>query len=523
LIVFGGLVLLPERASRVLLRLVALVTLLTWAYSTFLYGQYGQLDGSQLRIDVWTWLAALQLVVLGLATFLLARVEIRIARSLIYLVFVVGAVATGMASLQVGEKLGKNSEPGFHSGMTELSPTRNVIHVVLDSLRSDVFLAAIQRDPTLNEHFDGFTVFRGASSVYPSTELSLPMLITGEIYRNERPKKQFRDALRTRDFGIKQLRGLGFALDAYTLCDGIIRACTQIRSDVMSDVPRLSDLLYLLDIQLFKSVPDLLKPWVYDRGNWFLLSRIRVVDAYAAMLPGLGHLVFTRFVDELSVSDDPSPRYKLFHSMVTHRPMILDAHCNPVPRDQLGTVDEVTFAGCGIRHVSRLLEKLKVLGVYDTSMIVLSSDHGAGFRDGELRDEFRARGIDDGVLGLASAMLAVKPYDSRGKLGISDAQASLRDIPLVILDANGIHGSGGVNQPRFPAWNFLDGDPTFSRTREFLQYKWSHDDWRNPWLPAITIYEISGDIMDSSSWAVVEDPLEAAGARPSEGNRAPSE
>lgn len=60
LIVIAGIVLilllvllgaLPKKLSRIFVRVITLVTLVSWFFSSFLYGDYGNLDGKELKIE----------------------------------------------------------------------------------------------------------------------------------------------------------------------------------------------------------------------------------------------------------------------------------------------------------------------------------------------------------------------------------------------------------------------------------------------------------------------------------------
>ena len=95
-----------------------------------------------------------------------------------------------------------------------------------------------------------------------------------------------------------------------------------------------------------------------------------------------------------------------------------------------------------LSHFVTLLETLKRLGIYDQTMIVLSSDHGDHWQGHQFDIEaFESRGITKRMLTRASAALAIKPFGARGPLAVSQAPVSLRDIPATILAAHGLNPS----------------------------------------------------------------------------------
>jgi len=495
------MIVLPEKLSRIFVRAIVLITLGSWFFSSFLYGDYGQLDGQELSISSWSWLVIFQLIVLIAMVLFVVKVKISAVAKVIYFVFLAGLFTSAFGILNLEENTYQNDKKGFHSGMTALSPEKNVLHVVLDTLQTDLFKSVIQNDLSLKSKFEGFIFFEDTLSVYRSTEMSIPMLISGEIYRNRQPKDEFLRRIKKQKLGVKKLENIGYKLDAHGGCS-LITPCTYLSPQVVDKEGIYSEILLLLDIYLFKSVPDWLKPSIYNKGDWLLLKSINanLNDYLRAQHVGLGHLLFLKFVKELEVDEDPVPRYKFFHSLVTHDPLKLDADCNIVPQDKVFGFSRVEFVTCGIRHFAKLLDKLKALGVYDNTMIILSADHGAGYRNDDFDVvAFSERGISSRILGFASATMLIKPFNRRGDMKISEAQVSLRDIPKTILAANDIAVEDDPHDA-FPARDALNIAAEAEREREYLHYEWKRIYRGEPKLPPITLYAINGNIKDSLSW-----------------------
>ena len=75
--------------------------------------------------------------------------------------------------------------------MFEFSKEQNVIILVLDAFRSDIFQEIIDEDDEYREMFDGFTYYRNAAGGYPHTDASIPLILTGEYYDNSIPRSEF--------------------------------------------------------------------------------------------------------------------------------------------------------------------------------------------------------------------------------------------------------------------------------------------------------------------------------------------
>jgi hypothetical protein len=497
-VVFLLLRLSPRPLQGALVRTLAFLAIGAWSVSNFLYGDYGRLDGTPLEIDPWSSLTLLQSAVLLILLVMVVKVSIDNLFKLITAVFVIG-LASGIHGLYTIQDSEQEEAPTeFPRGLTEFSPSRNVIHVVLDELGSGSFRQILETDDDLKQAFDGFTVFTDTLSVFPSTEMSIIALMTGEVYRNEEPKRDFIRRIGRQNLGVERLEGLGYELHSHTRCQlGVVRDCTMVNSRLLTEDVVDIEALQLLDIFMFKSVPDYMKPDIYNEEKWLLLD-LSDRNAYLKFQSGVAHLLFEKFLDEIAVSDSDEPRYKFFHSMVTHAPMDLDVYCNVVQEENRRHVTRIGFKKCGVRHFASLLHRLRELGVYDQTMIVLSSDHGDYWKgDRENLDEFEARGISWRVATKSQATLAVKPFDARGPVVMSRAQVSLRDVAATIFAAVGLDSDPRASPGARDVFSVGEEE---IREREYLHYVWEHEYWAKEVLPPLTVFKVRGNSRDPGSW-----------------------
>ena len=135
---------------------------------------------------------------------------------------------------------------------------------------------------------------------------------------------------------------------------------------------------------------------------------------------------------------------------------------------QRSEIAESEFVKCGLGHVVALLDKLKKLGIYDKTMIVLSSDHGDYWIDESVDvDKFESHGIPTAMFTRASSTLAIKPFGARGLVVTTQAPVLLRDIPHTILAANGLEQEVSINASS-ETRDVFSVSPTEDREREFL-------------------------------------------------------
>ena len=76
-----------------------------------------------------------------------------------------------------------DAEDPMLGSVLELSPERNVIILLVDTLQSDIFEELVNENPELKRELPGFTYFRNSSGLFPYTHLSIRALLTGAHYR----------------------------------------------------------------------------------------------------------------------------------------------------------------------------------------------------------------------------------------------------------------------------------------------------------------------------------------------------
>jgi len=141
------------------------------------------------------------------------------------------------------------------------------------------------------------------------------------------------------------------------------------------------------------------------------------------------------------------------------------------------------------RYITRMfldfLERLKELDLYDSSLILLHGDHGAGFN--------RAGGSPaQRRISWMSALMLIKPAHPHGPLEVSRAQTSLTDIPATVL------GTLGIEHP-YPGDSMLELDPRMDRVRSVAQVP-----DQSAKEPIVHRWVVEGSSSDSTSWRQLE-------------------
>ena len=278
----------------------------------------------------------------------------------------------------------------LHESM-RLSAEQNVLVISLDGLQGHIASGLLRDNAEMAEVFRDFTLFENVVSQSPATEAS----IVGEL------------------FGVRDYKALGDSLD------DVISELEQL--GLVSEIPllRVEDAYqrgYLFGKRM--QIPHSGAGLAADSVEFLKFALVRVATRYVADNRVSNH-VFGRLVDLLSREDgeklagrlrnhagpswdkpyiteigefdafvdrlavgDKRTSYRYLHFSFTHFPVDFDRSCTYRSEDaqwfranqnSVGLENETI---CAFIKLGEFLEKLKKLGIYDNSLVVLKSDHG---------------------------------------------------------------------------------------------------------------------------------------------------
>ena len=177
------------------------VGVLLWAQGNLLLADYGLLDGGGLAWHHTAWRtpfeAGLWVCVLLVAVVFADRVARVAPVACVALVTLqatvllvpVGRVATLDAPPTTATETAWRLPP---PEIYELSSTRNLIHIVLDTFPSRTFVDILDADrPAFDRDWPGFTFFANHLGAHSSTFFSMPAMLSGVAFRNEMPFDEF--------------------------------------------------------------------------------------------------------------------------------------------------------------------------------------------------------------------------------------------------------------------------------------------------------------------------------------------
>ena len=440
-------IVMPARWFRRYVAGLCAVGVLLWVQGNLLLADYGLLDGGGLDLASHVWRtpfeASVWVCVLLLAVVFankVARVApvasvVLVTLQATVLVIPVGRVATAdVPPTATAETTWRLPPPAIY----ELSGTRNLIHIVLDTFPSRTFVDILDADrPAFDRDWPGFTFFANHLGTHRTTLGSMPAMLSGVDYRNELPFPEFRTrhpsvfhTLGQQGYQLRSLtaRGHGHLNPAFPGVDDAIRY------DIPNPYGSYRDYVdvaaaQLLDLSLFRHAPHVFKPHIYHDGRWFFQQRIasrRGPEATARR--AFGDVVFLREFANLVTQGNEVPVYTLLHVLTPHFAVVTDADCAYAPKSAPIQEDFANQARCALSVVRTLLQRLRDLDLYDRSAIIVTSDHGTDLTWIEPENEHPLRGMRSpaGVTlpwieSYATPLLLVKPFAAHGPLQTSYA------------------------------------------------------------------------------------------------------
>lgn len=504
---------LPEKAYRLFTSVLMALGILVWLQTNLLVWKYGLLDGQGIDWSKGIWRgfvdSFLWVLILSTAGLFYRRIY-RIATSASVIMLCAQFIFLGLTSIH-NPGLWKNNPLQRMADVMpdkayDFSQTHNVIHVVLDAFQSDLFQEIIETNP---DHYfnrmEGFTFFTDALGSFPTTYMSVPAFLSGRNYSNKIPMPVFLKKTLKGNTIVSAVLKSGYEVD---LAVGPNEYCMAPHSNcfkisLLRDIPiqhRIkSSGLFMLDLVLFRCTPHYVKKYVYNNQLWMFQQLFGLPDDNRLFF--FEHQAFLRELTKKMTKDRTNPVYKLVHLLSTHPPIVVNedgeyaGEILPNTRKNMKIQLKVV-----LDDLLEFFETLKSAGIYDSSLIILHSDHGAGHKaemngaNPELEEADFGKWELPNLAGSALVLMAIKPPGSKGLLKPSAAQVSLTDIPSTISAIMGL-------DQEFPAQSVYEIDPNNNRKRKFFYYKWKHENWQSDYFDRLDEFIIKGSVYDKASWS----------------------
>ena len=464
LVMFLLLCLFRGKLLSIICALIMGISFYLWFNGSFVDWNLGVLDGSQINWSGLITQGRIELALLALflvcAMFFHRKIMAKASKICAFLLLVQFLnisyllITTPSARIIGDTRIPHSAAVAAHS--FSFSAQQNAIVIVLDSFENYVFdaIAAMANGIDIDHIFRDFTYFRNTTAGFPTTMPTIPMLLHGRMYSNEDgPFSAFQNRVMNENSLPLLLQNNGFDIVMSEIASRFGHFEPILQKDYITTMKYWWDIFRadVFFISLIRKAPLL--------GKKILLEEAFFMDAlHRWMYNDIKY--FYNFINTAN-NNNPSPTFRFHHLWGIHPPYSLTRDVT-LRRGNYSS-NAMLEQGIGyLKIVEKFLEKLRTIGVYDNSIIVICADHGKGGHH------------------MSLPLLLIKPINATGeKMSVSLAPAALSDIPKTIAE-----------NLRLP--NDLPGVDVFSleesdqRVRYFYYYTWNQAYWQKDMLPPIT-------------------------------------
>ncbi|WP_375202109.1 sulfatase-like hydrolase/transferase [Hyphococcus sp.] len=477
---------LPQQPLRIAAAVFAVLAVLGFVFGAVLTPMtidLGLVDGGDAKLSIPPLYLALDIMLIA-GLFALFYFQFANLRSFLINMFVMGAVFmlgyAAYAAITAGgqEKSSEAETTNFPvEDFFKLSQDENIILILLDSFDSHFFDLLLLEDGSLTQALDGFTFFRDAASVSPTTTGAMPAIHSGQMIYYDRPlSDSFKDLVvegsflstMTPEADVMLLNPKREVCAAKIICGHTADLAAGGNSSASKQWG------VLVSISMFRSAPYLLKPALYDAPEWFVALSAAGNDAGV--------------LDAMAASLSPTaarPQVRFLHFLHTHTPYNREFDCTEIPPQNSNPRIAMNNMRCAMKGVANYIDALKAANLYDQSTILIFADHGAVAFDANLVSTLdagklritpdgrfmapRAETPDAGGAGhnaprSSHPLFLVKPKGARGPLQLNAENAvSLLDIPATTCEDTELCASA-------QGYNAFEAPPANDRVRPYYDY-----------------------------------------------------
>ncbi len=299
---------------------------------------------------------------------------------------VMQAVALVSLILTAGEDAYKRPAENWHiSGVDQytVSAKNNVIVIILDYFSNQYIERMAELYPGATDFLHDFTYYSNVDCVYFGTFPSLPHILTGQevdmsktvnnwcndIWNNEETNRFY-----------KELQQNGYVTNVYTPDTNILCGMNDVEIlagklhnvvNSSQEVEVIYDVLHktMVKMSAYRMFPEFLKPYFYANIDEYE----DVVQVKEYKINHNNYEFYQGLLEQGLTKDEGSNYYIVQHLMGPH---LWTTDANGYYKED-STIEE-TSKGCMV-IVEEYLNQLKALGVYDSSTIIITADHGEGF------------------------------------------------------------------------------------------------------------------------------------------------
>lgn len=434
------------------------------------YGAWNgsEIDWTQFRVQAIVFILVFAVMIIGCGYFSVCKNELFVKVTKYASAFLILLMLVTILTLLISNGgLRKDKE---YIATTEeelqLSYDKNMIILTLDAYDSSAFEKIVCGNEAYEKLFEDFTYYPDALAGFSSTDMSVPLIITGNGYKNDR---LFGDYLNDSFFSSELMNWLednrwekGIYFDGLLPQgeDGFGISNSKELKRVVSDREALMNYIYTM--VLFRYMPQPIKNHFYFYADNIKGNLNSIKGDYTPYTSD--NYEFYDAIDDIS-ADKASSVFQYIHVEGVHEPFYMTASFDLSDSETSYEVECI-----GVLHlVEKYLNALKAEDIYDNSVLMIMADHGY----------YDAR---------QNPLLLIKGYDEHHPFASSDASVSYYDLQSAYIKL--LNGDNMGNN----VFNSLVDD---SRGRRYAFVPWNthlnHDTYSES-FSEVTFYGNARDV-----------------------------
>jgi len=386
--------------------------------------------------------------------------------ALLVVIVIIGYVT--LVPLSIADKSAEQREAVPSDSFTQLGKAKNVVVVIFDCFTGYRMAEVMHEHPELRADLPGFVYYPAALASAKNTPAGLGAILTGDLKKSlvsgslgERVAGSFNSSF------LADAKRIGYTTGIITNFGGknvdipVAVSNYFFEQRPLSILNRLPSYLGFFSLSLSRIAPDFVTSMVKKgveriterikqnaRTDWDLLNSLQ---NHLERKDVFSKMALAYFINNLHVTDGMGSVLVL-HSLLTHPPNNLTDSGSFSPEVGRGYEGASVYAA---RELARLCEKLRSLGVYDSTLIIAVADHGAiAVKDMTMGGRFlspKLLPVDYNSLIMIKAPGASGPCrDSSMSVWLGDVATTVRNFLNIPVDAHPLIASRSLLIPEDP-------------------------------------------------------------------------
>lgn len=331
----------------------------------------------------------------------------------------------------------------------DISSNQNFLIFLVDTVDAEVFDRVLEEHEEYRDIFRDFIYYENTASVYPYTRESVPLILTGEMNKNETAFEDYASEAYNHSPLFERLTKENYAISLYMVepvwyGERSFDIVNDIKNSAVSPYESMDFYMYFrqeMKYILFKYLPYAYKQYAQIDGFDFG----RALEQYSYYDDD----VYNSIINHPELTKVDHNVFQYVHIEGAHLPFKVDKDLNSIEN---GTYTQKVEAS--IKIIDAYLTRLKNNDAYDNSVIIIMADHGYYDVDHDSYGEE--------VLERFHPILLIKGFHEEHELERSDIPISHSDL----MDAYMKLMDGKVREEVFPAV-----DPNRKRTVIWQEYR----------------------------------------------------